>query len=141
MSRDLENQSDFASEYLDVLLSRTGRPPWLSDGFLETPLGLDLCVLFEKIYSIGVEDGRRQARNEDGVVRDACGSDTQMLHALTSDLVKLFNWSDPSPLHAVLHVENAVGNLRADLAVAQYHIAQMTVEPGFESRNTVRGVK
>lgn len=34
-------------------------------------------------------------------------------------LAKLFDWSDTSYLHAMLHIENAVKNLRADLAVAK----------------------
>ena len=32
------------------------------------------------------------------------------------DLIDLFGWEDKTPLHAVLHVRNAVNNLRADLA-------------------------
>lgn len=47
---------------------------------------------------------------------------------LVAELVRLFGWSDPSPLHAVLHVENAVNNLRADLAVAQHHVATLTAK-------------
>lgn len=40
------------------------------------------------------------------------------LNELVSIIVKLFDMGDPSYLHAVMHVENAVKNLRADLAVA-----------------------
>ena len=32
------------------------------------------------------------------------------------ELAELFGWSDRSPLHALMHVRNAVLNLRADLA-------------------------
>ena len=35
---------------------------------------------------------------------------------IVAELVDLFGWEDKTPLHAVLHVRNAVGNLRADLA-------------------------
>ena len=43
-------------------------------------------------------------------------------------LVRLFGWEDKSYLHAVMHVENAVNNLRADLAVARWEIGQMNEE-------------
>ncbi len=39
--------------------------------------------------------------------------------ALVETLVKLFDWEDESYIHAILHVENAVNNLRADLAVSR----------------------
>ena len=39
--------------------------------------------------------------------------------AILAKLVELFNWSDPSDTHALLHVENAVINLRTDLSVAE----------------------
>ncbi len=32
------------------------------------------------------------------------------------ELAELFGWSDRTPLHALMHVKNAVLNLRADLA-------------------------
>jgi hypothetical protein len=32
------------------------------------------------------------------------------------ELAELFGWSDRTPLHALIHVRNAVLNLRADLA-------------------------
>jgi hypothetical protein len=38
--------------------------------------------------------------------------------ALVAELVSLFDWDDKSWLHAILHVNSAVLNLRADLAVA-----------------------
>ena len=37
---------------------------------------------------------------------------------LVAELVGLFDWQDTSYLHALLHVKNAVLNLRADLGVA-----------------------
>lgn len=37
--------------------------------------------------------------------------------ALVDMLVKLFDWEDTSYVHAMLHVENAVNNLRADAVV------------------------
>ena len=39
------------------------------------------------------------------------------LRLLMEELVDLFDWEDKTPLHAILHVRNAVLNLRADLAV------------------------
>jgi len=39
--------------------------------------------------------------------------------ALVDTLVKLFGWEDTSYAHALLHVENAVNNLRADAAVSR----------------------
>lgn len=38
---------------------------------------------------------------------------------LVDILADLFGWQDRSYLHAVMHVENAVNNLRADLAMAR----------------------
>ena len=81
MPRDPEQTPDFESEFLDVLLAAVGGPAWLNDGIFDTRLGLDLSVLFEKIYSAGVEDGRRQAREEDGLVRD---------HIFAEEQAKLF---------------------------------------------------
>ena len=43
----------------------------------------------------------------------------KLLEALVNELVDLFGWSDRSPLHAVMHVRNAVLKLRADLEVAR----------------------
>lgn len=37
--------------------------------------------------------------------------------ALVAKLVEIFGWEDPSFLHAILHVENAVGALRSDCVV------------------------
>ena len=34
-------------------------------------------------------------------------------------LAGLFEWEDDSPIHAVMHVENAVRNLQAELGVAR----------------------
>jgi hypothetical protein len=34
-------------------------------------------------------------------------------------LAGLFEWEDDSPIHAVMHVENAVRNLQAELGVAK----------------------
>ena len=45
-------------------------------------------------------------------------SDEASLRSILDDLIDLFGWEDKTPLHAVLHVRNAVNNLRADLAVA-----------------------
>lgn len=44
---------------------------------------------------------------------------TAQRDALVAQLAALFDWSDKSYLHATLHIENAVRNLRADLAVAR----------------------
>lgn len=38
---------------------------------------------------------------------------------LAALLAKLFDWPDKSYIHAVMHAENAVHNLRADLATAE----------------------
>lgn len=43
-------------------------------------------------------------------------SDEASLRSILDDLIDLFGWEDKTPLHAVLHVRNAVNNLRADLA-------------------------
>lgn len=43
-------------------------------------------------------------------------NDEASLRAVVEDLIDLFGWEDKTPLHAVLHVRNAVNNLRADLA-------------------------
>ncbi len=39
--------------------------------------------------------------------------------SLVAVLARLFDWEDKTYVHAVMHVENAVGNLRADLAAAK----------------------
>jgi hypothetical protein len=39
--------------------------------------------------------------------------------ALVDTLAKLFDWEDKSYIHAILHVENAVKNLRTDAAVSR----------------------
>jgi hypothetical protein len=39
--------------------------------------------------------------------------------SLVAVLARLFDWEDKTYAHAVMHVENAVGNLRADLAAAK----------------------
>ena len=64
---------------------------------------------------------------------------TKQRDSLVALLVKLFNWSDPSYAHAVMHVENAVYNLRSDLAVALSEVEQLrrreeTVQSLYESR-------
>ena len=38
--------------------------------------------------------------------------------SLVAVLARLFDWEDKTYAHAVMHVENAVGNLRADCAAA-----------------------
>lgn len=43
-------------------------------------------------------------------------NDEASLRSILDDLIDLFGWEDKTPLHAVLHVRNAVNNLRADLA-------------------------
>lgn len=48
--------------------------------------------------------------------------------ALVKVLADLFDWSDRSYLHAVMHVENAVRNLRADLSVAEQDAATLRRE-------------
>lgn len=50
------------------------------------------------------------------------------LRELLKELVELFQWSDASPLHAALHVGNAVNNLRADLAVEQHRVQRLEAE-------------
>lgn len=45
---------------------------------------------------------------------------------LVRRLVALFGWEDATPIHAALHVENAVLNLRADLAVARSEARRAT---------------
>lgn len=40
-----------------------------------------------------------------------------MADNLLEELVDLFGWDDKSMLHAVLHIRNAVLNLKADAAV------------------------
>lgn len=45
---------------------------------------------------------------------------------LVRRLVALFGWEDATPIHAALHVENAVNNLRADLAVARSEARRAT---------------
>ena len=39
--------------------------------------------------------------------------------SLVAVLARLFDWEDKTYAHAVMHVDNAVGNLRADLAAAK----------------------
>jgi hypothetical protein len=39
--------------------------------------------------------------------------------SLVAVLARLFDWEDKTYVHAVMRVENAVGNLRADLAAAK----------------------
>lgn len=46
-------------------------------------------------------------------------SEEASLRSILNDLIDLFGWEDKTPLHAALHVRNAVLNLRADLAVAE----------------------
>lgn len=48
-----------------------------------------------------------------------------MLKDLVEKLAALFEWTDTSPLHALLHVENAVRNLRADLAVEKEQVVKL----------------
>lgn len=50
------------------------------------------------------------------------------LRKLLKELVGLFQWSDASPLHAALHVGNAVNNLRADLAVERHRVQRLEAE-------------
>lgn len=50
------------------------------------------------------------------------------LRELLKELVELFQWSDASPLHAALHIENAVGNLRADLATERNRVQRLEAE-------------
>lgn len=47
-------------------------------------------------------------------------ADTKIERAqLLQKLVRIFKWEDPSFLHAILHVENAITNTWADLAVEE----------------------
>ncbi len=55
-------------------------------------------------------------------------SELHLLRDLLKELVELFQWSDASPLHAVLHIRNAVGNLRADLAVERHCVQRLETE-------------
>lgn len=43
----------------------------------------------------------------------------QRLESMLKVLAELFGWEDKTYAHAVMHVENAVNNLRADLATAK----------------------
>jgi hypothetical protein len=47
---------------------------------------------------------------------------------VVATLVRLFRWSDSSVLHAALHVENAVHNLRADASTARHFAAAAHAE-------------
>ena len=60
-------------------------------------------------------DRRIAASKDQWEAMDAAKKERDDLVAL---LAKLFGWADNSYLHAVMHVENAVNNLRADLAAA-----------------------
>ncbi len=58
------------------------------------------------------------------------GQDVEIrqLRELLKELVELFQWGDATPLHAALHVQNAVKNLRADLAAEQYRVQRLEAE-------------
>lgn len=60
------------------------------------------------------------------------------LQELLKELVELFHWSDASPLHAALHVGNAVNNLRADLAMERHRVQQLEAEVARLSQGEVR---
>lgn len=63
-----------------------------------------------------VPEPQRGARNsfqQGGIMEN----DEVVLRSILEDLVDLFGWSDSTPLHAALHIRNAVLNMRADLAV------------------------
>ena len=48
----------------------------------------------------------------------------KQLTSLVTTLVALFGWEEPSFLHALMHVENAVLNERADRAVVEQALEQ-----------------
>lgn len=57
---------------------------------------------------------------------------------LLQELVRIFKWEDPSFLHAILHVENAIKNTWADLAVEKGRtkrasLAALTSEEAFRN--------
>jgi hypothetical protein len=65
-------------------------------------------------------------------------NDEASLRSILEDLIDLFGWEDKTPLHAAIHVRNAVNNLRADLAVAQHHVATMTAKLDAAERSVTR---
>jgi|GEM_PF-5166100 len=52
-------------------------------------------------------------------VAESWGEIEKQRNELVRVLADLFEWEDKSYVHAVMHVENAVNNLRADLAIAK----------------------
>lgn len=65
-------------------------------------------------------------------------SEEASLRSILNDLIDLFGWEDKTPLHAALHVRNAVNNLRADLAVARNRIDELTVKLDAAERSVTR---
>jgi chromosome segregation ATPase len=52
-------------------------------------------------------------------------SHEELLQELAPILARLFDWSDTSYVHAILHVENAVSNLQCDLKVEQAEVKRL----------------
>lgn len=46
-------------------------------------------------------------------------------NTLIDILVRLFGWKDRSYVHAIMHIENAVNNLRADLSVEKREVEKL----------------
>jgi len=52
-------------------------------------------------------------------------NEQKLLYALIMELVELFDWSTNDPIHAVLHVKNAVRNIQCDLEVEKKRNQQL----------------
>jgi cell division protein FtsB len=76
-----------------------------------------------KLYGRRVSDKQSKVDNNDSI-----NSELTQLRYILSELVRLFNWSDNSALHAALHIRNAVLNARADLSVANYKLERLEEE-------------
>ena len=73
----------------------------------------------EQPVAVPVDDGYWTPFHLVEHLRDYFKIEFQRRKALVDLLVRVFGWSDTSYAHAVMHVENAVNNLRADLAVLE----------------------
>jgi hypothetical protein len=67
------------------------------------------------------------------------GNDEVVLRNILEELVDLFGWSDSTPLHAALHVRNAVLGMRADIAVERARAERAEANYALMVRRAVEG--
>lgn len=112
VERRLSAQTDFYQQRFNTLWT------WVNNEV--RPLSEDAANRYFAIVANGSPAPHEQADWRDTLhgLKLRAERAEQQRDSLVAVLARLFDWEDKSYAHAVMHVENAVNNLRADYAAA-----------------------